>query len=255
VRIALAPTSPFSVTPELMRETAELARARGVRLHTHLAETDDEERFCLERFGVRPLQYLDDLGWLGPDVWLAHCVHLDAGECARMGATGTGVAHCPTSNGRLGAGIAPVPALLAAGTPVGLGVDGAASNECGELVDELRAALVVARAKAGPTALTARQALELATRHGARCLGRDDELGHLSAGALADVALWDLGEPGFAGIADPVAALVLGPTRPVDVLLVGGEVVVDGGELRTADAATLTRGLARASALMRERAG
>ena len=121
VRIALAPTSPFSVTGELMRETAELARARGVRLHTHLAETDDEEAFCLERFGVRPLQYLDDLGWLGDDVWLAHCVHLDGAETRRMGATGTGVAHCPTSNGRLGAGIAPVPALLAAGAPVGPG--------------------------------------------------------------------------------------------------------------------------------------
>jgi cytosine/adenosine deaminase-related metal-dependent hydrolase len=254
VRIALAPTSPFSVTPELMAETAQLARARGVRLHTHLAETDDEERFCLERFGVRPLRYLDDLGWLGDDVWLAHCVHLDAGECRRMGETGTGVAHCPTSNGRLGAGIAPVPALLAAGAPVGLGVDGAASNECGELVDELRAALVVARAKAGPRAVSARQALELATRHGARCLGRDDELGHLSAGALADVALWDLRDLGFAGIADPVAALVLGPTRPVDLLLVGGEVVVEDGELRTADAASLAADLARVSAQMAERA-
>ena len=171
VRIALAPTSPFSVSGELMAETAELARARGVRLHTHLAETDDEEAFCLERFGKRPLEYLDSLGWLGDDVWLAHCVHLDGGEAQRMGATGTGVAHCPTSNGRLGAGIAPVAALLAAGAPVGLGVDGAASNECGELVDELRAALVLARVAGGPAALTARQALELATRHGARCLG------------------------------------------------------------------------------------
>ena len=180
-----------------MAETAELARARGVRLHTHLAETDDEEAFCLERFGKRPLEYLDSLGWLGDDVWLAHCVHLDGGEAQRMGATGTGVAHCPTSNGRLGAGIAPVAALLAAGAPVGLGVDGAASNESGELVDELRAALVLARVAGGPTALTARQALELATRHGARCLGRDDELGHLSVGALADVALWDLGELGL----------------------------------------------------------
>jgi cytosine/adenosine deaminase-related metal-dependent hydrolase len=254
VRIALAPTSPFSVTPELMRETAQLARARGVRLHTHLAETDDEERFCLERFGVRPLQYVEDLGWLGPDVWLAHCVHLNDDECARMGATGTGAAHCPTSNGRLGAGIAPVPALLRAGAPVGLGVDGAASNECGELVDELRAALVLARVKHGPTALTARQALELATRHGARCLGREDELGHLSTGALADVALWSLDGYGHAGIADPVAALAFGPTRPVDHLLVGGEVVVADGELRTADPVTLAAGLARASAQMRERA-
>jgi cytosine/adenosine deaminase-related metal-dependent hydrolase len=252
VRIALAPTSPFSATPELMRETAELARARGVRLHTHLAETDDEEEFCLEHFGVRPLQYMEDLGWLGDDVWLAHCVHLDEEETGRMGATGTGVAHCPTSNGRLGAGTAPVPALLAAGAPVGLGVDGAASNECGELVDELRAALVAARVKAGPAALTARQALELATRHGARCLGREDELGHLSPGALADIALWDLDEPGFAGIADPVAALAFGPTRSVHTLLVGGKLVVEERELRTADPATLAADLSRASARMAE---
>ncbi|HWH92894.1 MAG TPA: 8-oxoguanine deaminase [Baekduia sp.] len=254
VRIALAPTSPFSVTPELMSETAALARRRGVRLHTHLAETDDEERFCLERFGVRPLQYLDELGWLGDDVWLAHCVHLNDEEARRMGATGTGVAHCPTSNGRLGAGIAPVPALLAAGTPVGLGVDGAASNECGELVDELRAAMVLARVKAGPTALTARQALEMATRHGARCLGRDDELGHVSVGAVADVALWDLGEVAFAGIEDPVAALVFGPTRAVDTLLVGGEVIVEGRELRTADPITLAAELRRESGRMRQAA-
>jgi cytosine/adenosine deaminase-related metal-dependent hydrolase len=250
VRIALAPTSPFSVSGELMSETAALARHRGVRLHTHLAETDDEERFCLERFGVRPLQYLDDLGWLGEDVWLAHCVHLDEDEIRHMGATGTGVAHCPTSNGRLGAGIAPVPSLLAAGAPVGLGVDGAASNEAGELADELRAALVVARAKAGPKALTARQALEMATRHGARCLGRDDELGHLSVGALADVALWELTDVGHAGIADPVFALAFGPMRPVDLLLVGGEVVVEDGELRTADPLTLAADLARESRRM-----
>src|SRR5262249_14782432 len=142
------------------------------------AETDDEERYCLERFGRRPLEYLDDHGWLDDDVWLAHCVHLAADECARMGQTKTGVAHCPTSNGRLGAGIAPVPALLAAGSPVGLGVDGAASNEAGELAVELTAALVVGRAAYGPRALSVRDALEMATRHGARCLGRDDELGH-----------------------------------------------------------------------------
>jgi cytosine/adenosine deaminase-related metal-dependent hydrolase len=248
VRIALAPTSPFSVTGELMRETAELARARGVRLHTHLAETDDEEEFCMERFGVRPVEYVESLGWLGDDVWLAHCVHLNGAEAEKLGATGTGVAHCPTSNGRLGAGIAPVPALLAAGTAVGLGVDGAASNECGELVDEIRAALVLARVAHGPAALTARDALEMATRHGARCLGREDELGHLSVGALADVALWDLDEPGFAGVADPVFALAFGPTRPVHTLLVGGRPVVAGGELRTADPVTLAAGLRRASA-------
>ena len=246
VRVALAPTSPFSVTRELLVETAELARARGVRLHTHLAETRDEEDFCLERFGVRPLQYLDDLGWLGPDVWLAHCVHLDPAEVRRMGATGTGVAHCPTSNGRLGAGIAPVHGLLGAGAPVGLGVDGAASNECGELADELRSALVLARAAGGPTALTVREALEMATLHGARCLGREDELGHLSVGALADVALWRLDQTG-AGMTDPVAALVLGPIRPVDTLLVGGRAVVRDGELRTGDPVRIARALARES--------
>jgi cytosine/adenosine deaminase-related metal-dependent hydrolase len=196
------------------------------------------------------LDYVEDLGWLGDDVWFAHCVHLDGGEARRMGATGTGVAHCPTSNGRLGAGIAPVPALLAAGAPVGLGVDGAASNECAELIDELRAALVLARVEGGPTALTARQALEMATRHGARCLGREDELGHLTVGALADVALWELGEIGFAGIADPIAALAFGPTRPVDGLLVGGELVVEDGELRTADPAALAAELGRQSARM-----
>jgi cytosine/adenosine deaminase-related metal-dependent hydrolase len=254
VRIALAPTSPFSVTRELMAETAELARTRGVRLHTHLAETRDEEVFCLERYGVRPLRYLEELGWLGDDVWLAHCVHLDDDEVRRMGRTATGVAHCPTSNARLGAGIARVRELVDAGAPVGLGVDGAASNESGELTDDLRAALLMARVRGGPAALTARDALELATRHGARCLGREDELGHLSVGSLADVALWRLDDAGRAGIADPVAALVLGPPRPVDTLLVGGEVVVESGELRTADPVTLAADLARESVRLRERA-
>jgi cytosine/adenosine deaminase-related metal-dependent hydrolase len=251
LRVALAPVSPFSVTPELLTETAALARARGVRLHTHLAETTDEEEFCRERFGMRPLELLEQLGWVGDDVWLAHCVHLDESECARMGAAGTGVAHCPTSNGRLGAGIAPVPRLLAAGVAVGLGVDGAASNECGELNAELRSALVIGRAAAGPAALTARQVLEMATLHGARCLGRDDELGHLSVGALADIALWRLDETGFAGIADPVAALVMGPTRPVDTLLVNGRVVVVDADLLTADDGALAADLARQSARMR----
>jgi cytosine/adenosine deaminase-related metal-dependent hydrolase len=255
VRIALAPTSPFSVTRELMAETAEFARARGVRLHTHLAETIEEEEFCLELYGVRPLEYMDDLGWLGDDVWLAHCIHLDDREVARMGGTSTGVAHCPTSNARLGAGIARVRELVDAGSPVGLGVDGAASNESGELTDDLRAALLMARVRGGPAALTAREALELATRHGARCLGREDELGHLTVGALADVALWRMDDAGRAGIADPVAALVLGPPRPVDTLLVNGRTVVAGGELRTADPATLAADLSRESLLLRERAG
>ncbi len=146
VRIALAPCSPFSVTKELMAETATFARERGVRLHTHMAETLDEEAFCLELFGVRPVEYLEELGWLGDDVWLAHCVHLDEREVRRFGETGTGVAHCPSSNARLGAGIAPVAALTAAGAPVGLGVDGPASNEAGELAGELRQSLLMARA-------------------------------------------------------------------------------------------------------------
>jgi cytosine/adenosine deaminase-related metal-dependent hydrolase len=254
VRIALAPTSPFSVTRELMAETAELARTRGVRLHTHLAETVEEDEFCLENFGMRPLEYVDELGWLGDDVWLAHCVHLDEREVRRMGDSATGVAHCPVSNARLGAGVAPVRGLLDAGAPVGLGVDGAASNESGEITDELRGALLVARIRGGPAALTAREALELATRHGARCLGREDELGRLEVGALADVALWRLDDAGRAGIADPVAALVLGPPRPVHTLFVNGETVVEDGSLRTADATTLAADLARESARLRQRA-
>jgi cytosine/adenosine deaminase-related metal-dependent hydrolase len=254
VRIALAPTSPFSVTRELMTETAELARSRGVRLHTHLAETVEEDEFCLENYGMRPLEYVDELGWLGDDVWLAHCVHLDEREVRRMGESATGVAHCPISNARLGAGIAPVRGLIDAGAPVGLGVDGAASNESGELTDELRGALLVARIRGGPTALTAREALELATRHGARCLGRDDELGRLEAGALADVALWRMDDAARAGIADPVAALVLGPPRPVHTLFVNGEPVVEEGSLRTADETALAADLARESARLRERA-
>jgi cytosine/adenosine deaminase-related metal-dependent hydrolase len=254
VRIALAPTSPFSVTRELMTETAELARSRGVRLHTHLAETVEENEFCLERFGMRPLEYVDDLGWLGDDVWLAHCVHLNEREVGRMGQSATGVAHCPISNARLGAGIAPVRGLIDAGAPVGLGVDGAASNESGELTDELRGALLMARVRGGPAALTAREALELATRHGTRCLGRDDELGRLEVGALADVALWRLDDAARAGIADPVAALVLGPPRRVHALFVNGEPVVEEGSLRTADEAALAAELARESARLRERA-
>jgi cytosine/adenosine deaminase-related metal-dependent hydrolase len=247
VRIALAPCSPFSVTRGLMADAADLARRRGVRLHTHLAETLDEHAFCLERYGHGPVEELDDLGWLGDDVWLAHCVHLSDDEVARFGATRTGVAHCPGSNARLGAGIAPVAALTAAGAPVGLGVDGAASNEAGELHAEVRQALLAARLRGGPTAMTAREALALGTIEGARCLGRDDELGSLEPGKLADVALWRLDDLGHAGIEDPVAALVLGPPRPVELLLVGGRPVVEDAELRTADIDEITTDIARAS--------
>ncbi len=253
VRVALAPCSPFSVTRGLMSDAADLARRRGVRLHTHLAETLDEEAFCQEQFGLRPVEYLDDLGWLGDDVWLAHCVHLSDAEVARFGATGTGVAHCPGSNARLGAGIAPVAALTAAGAPVGLGVDGAASNEAGELAAEVRQALLAARLRGGPDALTARAALALGTIEGARCLGRDADLGSLEPGKLADVALWRVDDLAHAGIADPVAALVLGPPRPVDTLLVGGRAVVAGAELRTASEQEITTDIARASARLAEK--
>jgi len=243
-RIALAPCSPFSVTKELMAETATYARDRGVRLHTHMAETVEEEAFCLELFGVRPVEYLEELGWLGDDVWLAHCVHLSEAEVARFGETGTGVAHCPSSNARLGAGIAPVVPLVRAGAPVGLGVDGAASNEAGELGGELREALLIARLSGGPAAMTCAEALELGTLHGARCLGRDDELGTLEVGKLADLVLWRLDDVDHAGIEDPVAALVLGPRPLADTVIINGEVVVQDGELKTGDVEKIARDLA-----------
>jgi cytosine/adenosine deaminase-related metal-dependent hydrolase len=252
LRIALAPCSPFSVTRSLMAEAAELARKRGVRLHTHLAETKDEEEFCLQQYGVRPVEYLEELGWLGEDVWLAHCVHLDEREVRRFGETGTGVAHCPSSNARLGAGIAPVAALVGAGAPVGLGVDGAASNEAGELGMEMRKALLFARLRGGPAAFTARQALEAATIHGARCLGREAEIGSLEAGKLADVALWRIDDLGHAGIADPVAALVLGPPQPFELLLVNGRLIVEGQELKTSDEREIAKGIASASKRLAE---
>jgi len=246
-RIAVAPCSPFSVTAELMRDSADLARRAGVRMHTHLAETLDEEEFCRETYGRTPAQYAEDLGWLGPDVWLAHCVHLSGEAIGRFAATGTGVAHCPTSNGRLGSGIAPVRALLAAGAPVGLGVDGAASNESGRMIDELHQALLAARFAGGPLALSARQALQMATMGGARCLGREDELGSLEAGKLADVALWRTGGLAGAGIADPLCVLVFGAPA-LDRLLVGGLTVVCDGDLVTADSGALAAAAAAASA-------
>jgi cytosine/adenosine deaminase-related metal-dependent hydrolase len=247
LRIAVAPCSPFSVTEGLMRDAAGLARRRGVRLHTHLAETLEEEEFCRERYGVRPVEYLDGLGWLGPDVWLAHCVHLSAGEVARLAATGTGVAHCPSSNARLGAGIAPAADLVAAGAAVGLGVDGAASNESGELAVELRQALLAARLRGGAAAMTARTALALGTIHGARCLGRADEIGSLEPGKLADIALWPVDDAGQAGIADPVAALVLGPPRPAALVLVGGHPVAQDGAPTGGDPDAIAAGARRAS--------
>ena len=251
VVVAVAPCSPFSVTPELMRDCAGLARASGVRLHTHLAETREEDAFCRERFGRTPVQYAQDLGWLGEDVWFAHGVHLSAADAALLGATGTGVAHCPTSNGRLGAGVAPVRQLLDAGVPVGLGVDGAASNESGRMVAELHQALLVARGAGGPLALTAREALRLATRGGARLLGREGELGSIEVGKLADLAFWRLDDLAGAGVDDPVGALVLGAPRLAH-LVVGGRFVVRDGVLLTADAADLAHDAAHAARALAE---
>jgi cytosine/adenosine deaminase-related metal-dependent hydrolase len=233
LRIAVAPCSPFSVTADLMTESARLARDKGVRLHTHLAETLDEEEHCLAQFGTRPMDYMDKLGWLGPDVWFAHAVHLSDGDIARLAATGTGSAHCPTSNARLGAGIARVSEMLRRGANVGLGVDGSASSELTTMAGEMRQALLFQRARYGPAALTARQALELATLGGARNLGRAAELGTLEPGKLADLALWRVDGPFTAAVADPVCALVFGPPPPLARLLVGGRTVVEDGELRT----------------------
>ncbi|SDI02622.1 8-oxoguanine deaminase [Nonomuraea jiangxiensis] len=233
VRVAVAPCSPFSASGELMTESAALARDKGVRLHTHLAETLDEDRHCMEQFGMRPVDYMEKLGWLGPDVWLAHTVHLSEADVGKLAATGTGSAHCPSSNGRLGAGIAPVAEMLRRGVNVGLGVDGSASSELTPLAGEMRQALLFQRARYGPDALTARQALELATLGGARNLGRERELGTLEPGKLADLALWRVDGPFTAAVMDPVCALVFGPLPPLARVLVGGRSVVVDGELRT----------------------
>lgn len=253
VQVAVAPCSPFSVSRKLMAESADLARRRGVRLHTHLAETLDEEEHCQEQLGRTPVEFLDDLGWLGDDVWLAHCVHLSDDAVDRLGKSQTGVAHCPSSNARLGAGVARVADLLGAGAPVGLGVDGAASQETGQLGPELRQALYAARLRGGPAALSARAALRLGTIEGARCLGRSLQLGSLEVGKLADVALWRLDDLGHSGIADPVNALVLGPPAPVALLLVDGQPVVEDGVLSTADEQDVADRVAAASRTLRDR--
>jgi 8-oxoguanine deaminase len=255
LRIALAPCSPFSVTPDLLRASAELARERGVRLHTHLAETLDEEDYCREHFGSTPVEHMESLGWLGPDVWYAHAVHLDDASIATMAATGTGAAHCPSSNARLGAGIARVRDLRDAGVPVGLGVDGAASNESSSLWEEVRHAVLFARARGGPRAMTVREALDLATVGGARVLGRQDEIGSLEVGRQADLAVWDLSTLAHVDVADPVAALVLGGPPPLRLLLVRGETVVADGALTTADTEAVASEVALASRALLQRAG
>lgn len=256
-RIVLAPCSPFSVTESLMRNTAALAREHPrVGLHTHLAETLDEEAYCLQRFGQRPLEYVASLGWTGEDVWHAHCVHLNADEVRRCAATRTGVAHCPTSNMRLASGIAPVAAMLQAGVRVGLGVDGSASNDGGHLLAEARQAMLLqrvapARYSAGtapggrggfagdPGALSARDALRLATRGGAATLGRDD-IGAVAVGMCADLVAIDLNRVNYAGAGhDPVAAAVFCQPATVDLSVIHGRVVVENGELQTLDLAPI----------------
>ncbi len=247
LRIAVAPCSPFSVTGELLKQAAVLARDKGVRLHTHLAETVDEDDFCREKFGCSPVEYVESLGWLGPDVWLAHGIHFDDGAIKALAGSQTGVAHCPSSNARLGAGICRTRDLRSAGVPVGLGVDGAASNEAASLVEELRHSVLFARAVGGPQALTVRDGLELATLGGARVLGWDDQIGSLEAGKLADIALWRLDTNAHANIADPVAALVLGSPPPLELLLVQGRPIVRRDEMVDVDEEQLAVDLRAAS--------
>jgi cytosine/adenosine deaminase-related metal-dependent hydrolase len=232
--LVVAPCSPFSVTGELMRESAELARRLGLTLHTHLAETVEEEAYCQELYGCRPVEYLEQLGWLDGDVWCAHCVHLSEEDIARFGETGTGVAHCPSSNLRLGAGVAPVRQLLDANVRVGLGVDGSASNERSDLFLEVKQALLVARGRGGPEALTAREALRLGTRGSAAVLKRDD-LGSLEPGKSADLAVWRTDGLELGGADDLVAGLVFSGPHRVDRLVVAGEDVVREGRLVRAD--------------------
>jgi cytosine/adenosine deaminase-related metal-dependent hydrolase len=235
LRVAVAPCSPFSASAELMRESVELARGAGVGLHTHIAETEDEEAYCVERFGRRPVEYLDDLGFLGDDVWLAHCVHVSDADVAEFAAGGTGVAHCPTSNLLLGSGIAPLRKMLDARVRVGFGVDGSASNDGGDLLAEARQGMLVARAGGDAAAISARDALRVATRGGASVLGRDD-LGSIEPGKRGDVALFAVSDLGHAGAeADPVASVVRCSPRGVRHLFVEGRAVVHDGHLVGAD--------------------
>ena len=233
VRIGVAPCSPFSVSEGLMRDAALLARDKGVMLHTHLAEDEDDVAFSLARFGCRPGVYAERLGWTGRDVWMAHAVKLDVDEIALFAATGTGVAHCPCSNCRLGSGIAPIRQMLAAGVPLGLGVDGSASNDSGNLLQEARQALLLQRVTGGAEALSARAALRLATRGGAEMLGRHD-CGALTVGRRADLAVWDVATAANTGAWDPVDGLVLCPPAGVRDLVVEGRTIISGGELRSA---------------------
>jgi cytosine/adenosine deaminase-related metal-dependent hydrolase len=227
VRVGIAPCSPFSVSRELMRDAAILARETGVRLHTHLAENDEDIAYSLEKFGCRPGQYAEELGWTGEDVWHAHCVKLDGQEIDMFARTGTGVAHCPCSNCRLGSGIAPVRAMRDAGVRVGIGVDGSASNDMANLIGETRQAMLLQRVARGADAMSAREALEIATRGGAQVLGRDD-IGQIAPGFRADLAIWDVSGIDSAGSWDPAALVIAGPQRVRDLFVEGRQVVADG---------------------------
>jgi 8-oxoguanine deaminase len=259
-RVVLAPCSPFSVTPELMRESAALARSFGaamnVHLHTHLAETQDEEAFCLARFGYRPGDYAEFLEWTGDDVWHAHCVHLNQREVEHFARTHTGVAHCPTSNMRLASGIAPVRAMRDAGVPVGLGVDGSASNDGSHLLNEVRQTLLLQRVMGNPRAMTAREALELATLGGAAVLGRDD-IGALAPGMAADIVAFRLDTLWHAGgaVHDPVAALVFCQPQPVDWAIINGRRLVQEGAPLHVDIPQLVERHNRAAVALVQRAG
>ncbi|XYD12369.1 8-oxoguanine deaminase (plasmid) [Methylobacterium sp. NMS12] len=251
-RIVVAPCSPFSVSRGLMRDAAELARHYGVSLHTHLAENDDDVRYSLEKFGMTPAEYAADLGWTGPDVWHAHCVKLDRAGIALFGRTGTGVAHCPCSNMRLASGIAPVRQMRCEGVPVGLGVDGSASNDGSHMLGEARQAMLLARVGSGPAAMTAREALEIATLGGAKVLNRDD-IGALAPGMAADIVAFDLRGLAMAGaLHDPVAALTFCAPQTVAWSVINGRIVVREGRLTTLDTGALAaRHNALAAALVR----
>jgi len=224
VRIALAPCSPFSVSPQLMADTATLARRHGVRLHTHLSETRDEDAYCLDIYGKRPVDFLESVGWVGSDVWLAHGIWFNDDEVKRLGEAGVGIAHCPTSNMRLGSGICRVRDLRAAGCPVGLAVDGSASNDSSNMLAELRQTLLLQRVSKGAAAMTVGEVLEMATLDGAGCLGRDD-IGALIPGNACDLAVFDLNAIGYDGADDPLAALLLCHPEPARHTVVAGKIV------------------------------
>jgi 8-oxoguanine deaminase len=238
IQIALAPCSPFSVTQEIMRQSAELAEALDVRLHTHLAETLDEEDFCLQRFGLRTVDYLDSVGWLGPRTWLAHGIHFNPDEITRLGAAGTGICHCPSSNMRLASGICPSVELEAAGAPLGLGVDGSASNDASNMILEARQALYIQRLRYGAEQITPHRVLGWASKGSAKLLGRDD-IGELAVGKQADLALFKLDELRFSGSHDPLSALLLCGADRADRMMIGGTWRVIDGQIEGLDVAQL----------------